>query len=172
MILKHLDLIASMREQVQIELTITSLDEKRARLLEGSAPTVAKRKQIIEEFSKKGVFVRVMCMPFIGSENAAKELRDTLINLGARGFKHKALNYWDDNELLKGNTVKSKGKKDSIFKALHIKSGEEALLDDNTKSSMTVSMPDEKWASYSDIEMKIVDWGYSELNNVNWGYIR
>ena len=172
LILNHLELIASMKEQVQIELTITSLDETRARSIEGTAPSVTKRKQVIQKFSSRGVFVRIMCMPFIGTKDEAKLLRDELFKLGARGFKHKAMNYWDEDEILKGKTVKAIGKEDIIFKALHIKSGEDALLDDNTKSSMTVSMPDKKWSSYSDLEMTIVDWGYSELNDVKWGYIR
>jgi len=56
----HLPLIASMKEQVQVELTITSLSETRARQLEGFASSVSKRLDIISDFSAAGVFVRVM----------------------------------------------------------------------------------------------------------------
>ena len=172
LILNHLELIASMKEQVQIELTITSLDETRARSLEGTASSVGKRKHVIKKFSSRGVFVRVMCMPFIGTEDEALKLRDALLKLGAQGFKHKAMNYWDEDEILKGETVKAKGKVDIIFKSLHVKSGEEVQDVENGVNTAVVVMPDAKWDSYSELEMKMVDWGYSELNNEDWGYIK
>mgnify|MGYP003976010097 CR=1 FL=1 len=40
------------------------------------------------------------------------------------------------------------------------------------ENTAVVVMPDAKWDSYSELEMKMVDWGYSELNNEDWGYIK
>ena len=111
----HLALISNLKEMVQLELTITTLDQKRARLLEGQSPSVKTRLKIIEDFSKAGVFVRVMCMPFIGDRKEALKVRKECFNRGAKGFKHKQTNYFKPNELLKGNQVRSEGKHDTIF---------------------------------------------------------
>ena len=40
LVLKHLDIIKAMKDQVQLELTITTLDENRRRIVEGCAPSV------------------------------------------------------------------------------------------------------------------------------------
>lgn len=170
LIRRDVDLITEMRNQVQIELTITTLDEDRVRLLEGTAPTVAKRLQLIEDFAAQGIFVRAMCMPFIGNESDAETVRSTILNHGARGFKHKGMNYWNPEELLRGNKVRSGGKADLIFENLLLKSGEPFTgkgFEDPTPQEMPLG-------STSELVLKSmyhIDFGYQELNNVNWGYI-
>ena len=145
LIQRHLSLIASMKDQVQVELTITSLSESKARNLEGFASSVRKRLDIIRDFSAEGVFVRVMCMPFIGDRNDAIVVRDRCISLGAKGFKHKGLNYWDDDEMLKGNLVHKGGKHDSIFSELLVRSGEPVFGVNGSTSTVSIVMPDKKW---------------------------
>lgn len=161
-----------MKEQVQLELTITTLDENIARKLEGFAPTVKKRLKIIEDFSQAGVFVRVMCMPFIGDRNDAIQVRDECFKLGAKGFKHKAMNYFDEQELLKGNLVKSGGKHNTVFSDLYVKSGEDYLDKAGKTMAVNVSMPDKKWQNFSNKIMTVVDSGYADCNNINWGYVK
>lgn len=172
MINKHLPIISKMKEQVQLELTITTLDENIARKLEGFAPTVKKRLKIIEDFSQAGVFVRVMCMPFIGDRNDAIQVRDECFKLGAKGFKHKAMNYFDEQELLKGNLVKSGGKHNTVFSDLYVKSGEDYLDKAGKTMAVNVSMPDKKWQNFSNKIMTVVDSGYADCNNINWGYVK
>ncbi len=63
LIIKHLDILAEMKNQVQVELTITTLCEERRKILEGSAPSVKRRLDVIRKLSAAGIFVRIMCMP-------------------------------------------------------------------------------------------------------------
>jgi len=172
LIQRHLPLIASMKDQVQVELTITSLSESRARQLEGYASSVSKRLDIIRDFSDADVFVRVMCMPFIGDRADALVVRDKCIGLGASGFKHKGLNYWNDDEMLKGNLVHQGGKHDTIFSDLLVRSGEPVFGINGSTSTISISMPDKKWKNMAKCDMVIIDSGYSSCNNVNWGYIK
>ncbi len=171
LILQHRDLIANMKDQVQVEITLTTLDEDRARILEGSAPSVSKRLHTIRELAESGIFVRVMCMPFIGSEDEARELRDTCMTVGAKAFKHKGMNYWDEDEILNGNLIKSGNRRDVIYQHLYVKSGEPKLCFDGNIKQLTVSMPDNKWKNYSLQSMTIVDSGYNECNDIDWKYI-
>jgi len=172
MVLNHLDLITAMRDQVQIELTITTLDEKKARILEGSAPSVKKRLEVVQMFAKNDVFIRVMAMPFIGTETEAAEVRQVLLDLGAKGFKHKAMNYWDEEKLLQGKVIRKQGKRDIIYRDLHLNSGETVLDESGNETVSTVSMPDSKWNEFTEKPMRVVTWGYSEMNDVDWKYIK
>ena len=170
LIRRDLDLIAEMRNQVQIELTITTLDEEKARLLEGTAPTVAKRLLLIEDFAARGIFVRVMCMPFLGNEEEARETRQVLMNVGTQGFKHKGMNYWDEAELMKGNVVRKTGKRDLIFQELLLKSGE-SYPGDGSQRPIPLQMPIGKTKRFETKIMNHVDFGYRDINGENWGYV-
>ncbi|MBT6469822.1 MAG: hypothetical protein HOK52_01010 [Candidatus Marinimicrobia bacterium] len=167
----HLELIAEMKEQVQLELTITTLDETKARLLEKLAPSVKKRLDVIDTFSKKDVFVRVMCMPLIGDEKEARKIKKSCLNNGAKAFKHKGVNYWDEQALLNGNVVSKGGKKDLVYKNILLKSGEDYLVDGNTQSG-AYKMPDKKWQTYAMKDMTFVDFGYTDMNSFYWGYVK
>jgi len=165
----HLDLIADMKDQVQLELTITTIDEHKARLLETLAPSVKKRLDVIESFAKKEVFVRVMCMPLIGDRAEAERIKQTCFDIGARGFKHKGVNYFDENDLLKG-TITSKGsRKDEVFSDIIVKSGEPFLENGKQKTGI-FSIPDKKWKVYTDCDRIYEDNGYADINNYDWGY--
>ena len=172
MLRKYHGQIVSMKDQIQIELTITTLDEDKARMLEVYAPTVKKRLELIELLAKDDVFVRAMCMPFIGSEREAKNAKQVLMNAGAKGFKHKGMNYWDAKELLKGNRVPMHGKRDVIYTDLLVKSEEPVLDAIGNTQSITMLMPDKLWKSFAPTNRDIIDSGYSEVNSINWGYIK
>ena len=182
MVRKHIDIIANMRDQVQLELTITTLDEERKKLLEGLAPSVRKRLNMIREFSEAGVFVRIMCMPLMGTMEEGAEVRRVCFEHGARAFKHKGVNYWDEEALLIGQAVKTGGRKDEVDEDLIVKSGEHVLQNGQPKT-VTLPMPviikvgtNKRWRSYNvgdfeDKVMTVVNSGYSEINGIDWGYI-
>lgn len=123
MIIRHIDILEGMRDQVQVEMTITTLDEDKRKILEGFAPSTQKRLRIIGRLSDAGIFVRLMAMPFIGSRDEAAELRRVSFDHGAEAFKHKKMNYWDENALLKGQLVRVKGRKDEAYADLQVKRG-------------------------------------------------
>lgn len=170
MILRHLDILTEMRPQVQVELTITTLSEKRKKILEGFAPTVRKRLNVIEQLSEAGIFVRVMAMPFIGSKVEAVKLRTVVFNCGAVGFKHKKMNYWDEEALLGGRLVRVKGRKDSAYKELLVKSGE-PVMENGQPKMKTVMMPTSKWDDWIEKRVAVENSGYLELNDIDWGYV-
>jgi hypothetical protein len=143
MILNHLELLSSMKDQLQVELTITTLDEGIRKIIEGKAPSVKRRLEVIRALSDAGVFVRVMCMPFIGNQDAARQLRDVTFGCGAKAFKHKSMNYWDEDALLNGNLVKVKGRKDYAYGNLLVKSGEPYLSEGRLKM-VSALMPQKK----------------------------
>lgn len=182
MVRKHLGIFENMRDQVQLEMTITTLDEESRKQLEGLAPSVRKRLNIVREFSEVGVFVRIMCMPLIGSREDAERLRQVCFEHGARAFKHKGVNYWDQNALLAGDAIKAKGRKDEVYEDLLI-NGSEPIVENGQSRTMTVPMPviikngkNKRWKGYQieDLEDKIMimeNSGYSEVNDIDWGYI-
>ncbi|PKN66271.1 MAG: hypothetical protein CVU57_06265 [Deltaproteobacteria bacterium HGW-Deltaproteobacteria-15] len=169
MILKHLDTLRSMRDQVQVELTITTLSEARKKILEGSAPTIRKRLGVIKALSDRGVFVRVMAMPFIGNRDEAAELRRIGFESGARAFKHKKMNYWDEDALLEGRLTRVKGRKDVAFEDLQVKSGEH-VIENGEPKTVEVLMPTPKWKTWEKRMVPIENSGYSEMNDIDWGY--
>jgi DNA repair photolyase len=169
LVVDHLDLIADMKDQVQLELTITTLDENKARLLETLAPSVKKRLDVIESFAKKGVFVRVMCMPLIGDRAEAEHIKQTCFDIGARGFKHKGVNYFDENDLLEG-TITSKGsREDKVFSDIIVKSGE-PFLENDTQETGIFSIPDKEWKVFTNSNRIYEDNGYADINSYDWGY--
>lgn len=171
MILEHIDLLKGMSDQVQVELTITTLDEGLRKRLEGYAPTVAKRLEVIKELSDAGIFVRVMCMPCLGTHQVAEGIKQAAFANGAKGFKHKELNYWDPELMLDGKLKKAKGQHNTTFTSLLEKS-EEPVLTDGQTSTVTLLMPVKKLSNMQETSMTVVDSGYSGMNRVDWGYLR
>ena len=183
MIYKHFDIIRDMRDQVQLEITITTLDENRRRKMEGWAPSVSKRLKVIEKFASGGVFVRAMCMPLIGDRQDAEAIRDACFDNGARAFKHKGVNYWDESALLAGETKRIKGQENKVFGDLLVKSGEPYLVDGKIQK-MIAKMPvivkpgkQKRWMGYKlanlrNRNMVIVYSGYSDINDIDWGYVK
>jgi len=172
LVLNHLDIISDMKNQIQVELTITSLDEQISRNLEGFASSVSKRIDVIEKFAVNDVLVRAMCMPFIGNRSEAELVRKTLIDHVAKAFKHKSMNYWDEASLLRGEKIPAHGKRDIIFDDLLVSSGEMWINEKGVLETVNVSMPDKGWTCFEDKLLTKVNWGYSELNDIDWKYIR
>jgi DNA repair photolyase len=171
MVLKHLNIVQNMRNQVQLELTITTLNEERKKILEKYAPSVKRRLDIIRKFSDAGIFVRIMCMPLLGTREEAEELRQICFDNGARAFKHKGVNYFDENALLAGEVVSEGGREDEVFEDLLVKSGE-PVIENGEPMIMTVQMPTPKWNEFEYRDMVIKDTGYTEMNDIDWEYLR
>ena len=64
-ILDDADLLAEMKDQVQVEVSLVTLDTEHSKVFERGTPSPQARLRIIEELSKRGIFVRAMCMPVI-----------------------------------------------------------------------------------------------------------
>jgi len=171
MVLKHLNIIEDMRNQVQLELTITTLNEERKKILEKYAPSVKRRLDVISRFSDAGIFVRIMCMPLIGTKEEAEELKQVCFDCGARAFKHKGVNYFDEDALLAGEVVSEGSREDEVYEDLLFMSGE-PVLENGEPMIMTVQMPTPKWNKFEDRDMIIVDTGYTEMNAIDWAYLR
>lgn len=183
MVLKHLDIISAMEDQIQLEMTITTLDEERRRQIEGWAPSVQKRLKVMREFATAGVFVRAMCMPLIGTRQEAEAIKDACFDHGARAFKHKGVNYWDEGALLNCETKRESGRQDEVFEDLLVNSCEPYRTNGEIQK-IVVRMPvivksgkSKRWKGYKeadleDQEMTMEMSGYSETNDIDWGYVK
>ncbi len=177
LILRYKDILERMKHMVQVELTMVCPDEATTRIVEVYSPTFQKRLNVIKELADEGIFVRVMAMPWLLGKDEALQFRKSVLKIGARGFKHKGLNYFDRDELLKGNTVEIKKRKDIIFHELLLNSGE---MDDNGRI-IKVRIPKHGktyWKrlgtmkfDYEERQMPVLKSGYAELNDVDWGYL-
>ena len=186
LILNHLEQLKNMRHMVQIEISISSIDEKLIRSLEFFTPTIKKRMETIQELSKNGIFVRTMAMPFFGNRKDVEAIKTQSFNYGAQGFKNKRLNYFEwkqlqslnYNDLINDKVLRVKGRPDMMIEDLNEKSGETVLYNGKPKI-MKVKLPHESsWDTYTKLNEKlsyqshqIIDCGYSQLNNVDWEYI-
>ena len=188
LILNHVDKLKEMKEMVQVEISFSTEDENKLRSLEIYTPTIKKRLDTIEKLSKEGIFVRVMAMPFYGNSNDLGILKQITFNRGAVAIKNKALNYFNwqnvvnlsEADLINGNRVRTGGMHNTpINVALNIKSGEPYLVSGNTQP-VQVLMPNHKsWNALtllsqrlSLVQIDMIDCGYSQLNTVNWNYIK
>ena len=186
LILNHLDQLKNMKEMVQIEISISSIDEKIIRSLEFYTPSIKKRMETINTLAKNNIFVRTMAMPFFGDRKDVENIKTHSFNNGAKGFKNKSLNYydWDDLQILtyldliKDKVIRVKGRPDDMFEDLNEKSGETVLFN-GTHKIKNVNFPKvKKWSTHTKLadklsyqDQKIIDCGYSQLNNVDWEYI-
>lgn len=187
LILNHLDKLKEMKEMVQVEISFSTEDENKLRSLEIYTPTIKKRLDTIEKLSSEGIFVRVMAMPFYGNSYDLNNLKKRTFASGAIAIKNKGLNYYhwqnvlnlSEDDLINGKLIQSGSRKDTpINAALNIKSGEPYLISGNTQP-VQVLMPNQKgWNALSKlnqrlspVQLDMINCGYSQLNNVNWGYI-
>lgn len=188
LILNHLDKLKDMKEMVQVEISFSTEDENKLRSLEIYTPTIQKRLDTIEKLSSEGIFVRVMAMPFYGNSNDLDNLKQMTFASGAAAIKNKGLNYYNwqnvlqlsEPDLINGKLIQSGSRKDTpINVALNIKSGEPYLISGNTQPVQAL-MPNQKgWNALSKlnqrlspVQLDMIDCGYSQLNQINWGYIK
>ena len=194
LILTQIDKLKEMKQMVQIEVSFANQDDTISRSIEFFTPTVTKRLELVEELAKAGLFVRVMAMPFYGERKDLLVLKDETFKRGAKAFKNKGLNYYSWDDLAKSRTwdkyldekiPRSKGRLDTKDESLIVKSGEYVLVNGRARRK-TVSMPrmDEEFIAKSDWSaltkkrwrftkrsMKVIDCGYRDCNDVDWGYI-
>ena len=93
-IVKDADILAEMKDQVQVEVSLVTLDEDNYELFERGTPNPKSRLKIIEELSHKGVFVRAMCMPVMRQHKLVEEGKSILpayrhISSGQEAVIHK-----------------------------------------------------------------------------------
>jgi len=197
LILSHLDVLKDMKEQVQVEISFATHNDKISRSLEFYTPDVSKRLEVVEKLSDAGIFVRIMAMPFYGNKKDLLKLKKETFKRGAKAFKNKGLNYfkdWDElrqvktfDKFLDANLSTGKGRVDEKDESLIIKSGEYALNENGNQRYKTVLVPRmdenykaiEQWSAVTLMEkrferrrMKIIDCGYASCNKLDWGYIK
>ncbi len=170
LITRYLDILERMRHMVQVEMTLVCLSESTRRQYERYAPSVDRRLRAIRQLSEAGIFVRVMAMPLLCQRGEALNLQQVTFNHGARGFKHKGLNYFDLKDVLQGAPERKKSRQDTIDTTLLIESGE-PLNDETVTVDMPVCESKRRWVRFEPREMPILRSGYSELNDINWGYL-
>jgi DNA repair photolyase len=186
LITEHLEILKSMKEMVQIEISICSPDETVIRKYEKETPSLKRRLETIEKLSKAGVFVRVMAMPFLGTKADAVKLKDLCFNSGAQGFKHKSMNYFAQEDLekqtwadvLTGKLQPTLGRNDEIWEELTVKSGEFVPENSDFKRVDVLWSDKKNWAQLNALDanfqvkkVRLVDCGYAGLNSVDWGYV-
>ncbi len=98
-------------------------------------------------------------------------MREVCFDLGAKSFKHKSMNYWDEDELLQGKLVKVKGRKDFAYEDLLVKSGE-PILNNGRSQLIDTIMPTKKWDNWVQKSITVENSGYAEMNDIDWGYVR
>jgi DNA repair photolyase len=167
---RYLDILERMRQMVQIEMTLVCPDEELTRQFELYSSSVEKRLRGIRQLSDAGVFVRIMAMPFMWGRNEARELRRIAFQSGARGFKHKSLNYFDRSNMLRGVATRVGRRNDVIFDDVLLESGE-PVDGQTTSMDMPIWIGRSGWGEYVPREMPTLRSGYSELNDINWGYL-
>ncbi|GIK61892.1 MAG: hypothetical protein BroJett017_27820 [Ignavibacteriota bacterium] len=196
LILNHLDILKEMKQQVQVEISFATYDDKISRSLEFYTPDVSKRLEVVEKLSDAGIFVRVMAMPFYGNKKDLLKLKRETFKRGAKAFKNKGLNYfkdWDElrqdmtfDEFLNADLSTGKGRVDEKVESLIIKSGEYALNENGNQRYKTVLVPRmddnfkaiEQWSAVTLMDerferrrMKMIDCGYKDCNKLDWGYV-
>ena len=197
LILNHTDFLRDMKEQVQVEISFASHNDKISRSLEFYTPDVSKRLELVEKLSDAGIFVRIMAMPFYGNRKDLLKLKKETFKRGAKAFKNKGLNYFKDwnelrqdmtfDEFLIADLSTGKGRVDEKVESLIIKSGEYLLNENGNQRNKTVLAPrmdknfkaTEQWSAVTLMDerferrrMKMIDCGYSQLNEIDWGYIK
>ncbi len=86
LILRDLDLLAgvSARHRFSVHMTVTTTDERLARLLEPKAPPPAKRLEAVKQLSEGGIRVGINAMPILPGLNDSQKSLDVLAQ-AARG---------------------------------------------------------------------------------------
>ncbi len=181
-ITNYVDFLSDVRDMLQVELTIISADQELCRQLEDYAPSVNARLKVVKKLSDNDIFVRIMASPFMSTSsdkdqihNELKALKDLTFDHGAKAFKNKGLNYFNSDDVRSGNARHVKRQTNVYYDDLIIQSGE----DMTEAETMNLLMPRDEykknWARkdyLNRLEMKevdVVNWGYSGMNNYDWG---
>ena len=117
--------------------------------------------------------LEIMC--FFGSKEDAISLKEKAFEYGAKAFKHKGLNYFEWDRLVRDDRTKVTRREDPIFTDLLVKSGE-PFIQSGHQQTIRLLMPNRRWrkayvGNLEEQEFPKINFGYSDLNDVNWGYI-
>jgi hypothetical protein len=111
-----------------------------------------------------------MAMPFMHGREEALELRRITFDQGARAFKHKGLNYFEQDEVLMGTPRRRRRRNDTVLTDLLVESGE-PVEDETRVVVMPVSDGKRRWIRLEPRQMPVLRSGYARLNDINWGYL-
>ena len=142
--------------------------------------------ETINQLAKNDIFVRTMAMPYFGDRKDVEAIKSMSFNNGARGFKNKKLNYFEwkqfqslnYNDLINDKVLRVKGRPDMMIEDLNEKSGETVLYNSKPKTVNLLFPKVRMWNTHTKLseklsyqDQKVIDCGYSQLNNVDWEYI-
>jgi DNA repair photolyase len=167
---RYLDVLARMRHMVQVEMTLICLDENTRRQMERYSSSIQRRLRVIRQLADNDIFVRIMAMPFMHGREEALELRRITFDQGARAFKHKGLNYFEQDEVLMGTPRRRRRRNDTVLTDLLVESGE-PVEDETRVVVMPVSDGKRRWIRLEPRQMPVLRSGYARLNDINWGYL-
>ena len=129
--------------------------------------------------AEAGIFVRVMAMPLVTGKEEGEDLLKVAIEHGSKAFKHKGLNYYELSDLLSDRIIRKRRRRDFVYEELVINSGEFVI--ENGKPERRHLLMPEKWNTRKlddwrdkliNKDVRVINCGYSECNDVDWGYIR
>ena len=110
-------------------------------------------------------------MPAFGDQVEVEKIKEVCISRGAKGFKHKGVNYWDESALLRGEVISKGGREDTTFDSVILKSGEPFTENGQVKSGV-FRIPYSNWKAYKTLDRTFEDYGYSDINKFDWGYCK
>ena len=108
-------------------------------------------------------------MPLFRREEAER-IRQIGFEHGARGFQHRGPHYWGGTNIVGGKVIKPKGREYPVFWDL-LANGGERVLENGQPKIVRVAMPNYKWHEFEERDVPVENLGYSELNDMDWGYI-
>mgnify|MGYP001807966779 CR=1 FL=1 len=85
-ILRDLELLRELkkRHRLRVNVTITCLDTKLARRIEGHAPTPPARMRTVKKLADAGIYTTVFCMPIMPSINSGEDILGPLFQAARR----------------------------------------------------------------------------------------
>lgn len=174
----HIEALQRLKHMVQVEISFSCLGERMRRKIEKPALTTERRLRTVKRLSEAGIFVRVMAVPFLESKVKCEELRTMALDHGAKAFMHNGLKFFAHDAILKGKIIRKNTKKIPFWRDLIVKSGE-PVMEDGQARKVLLLMPGKsggggkkKWMErLVEREEPVIDCGYSECNEVDWGYI-
>ncbi len=114
------------------------------------------------------------------AENASLDtfkmaLKEKAFEYGAQAFKHKGLNYFEWDRLVRDDRSRTGNREDSIYTDLLVKSGE-PFIREGRQPTIRLLMPNSRWkksyvGNLEERDVSMINFGYSGLNDIDWGYI-
>ena len=78
LVIKDLDLLSRYRDQIRLQLSIASLDEKFSRIIEPRAPSPAARFEVLKEAKKAGLTTGIIVAPIFPKKDWRRDIQEIL----------------------------------------------------------------------------------------------